>query len=116
MVENEHRNGWDEQSPHIEIALKTSANAATGLAPNDVRLGRLPRSAITVIQPRGVTGHQGRSRDRFEYHVLAGERQQRGDQLVREYQAIVSTRTACANQEMGDIIHKRLQYAVGNRI
>ena len=70
-VVNERQNDWDEQLPHVEAEFNNSVSAATGLAPNEVHLGRLPRLPLTVIERRGVRGHQGLGRDQLEYCDLA---------------------------------------------
>ena len=44
MVCNEHQNDWDVHLPHVEYAYNNSVSAATGLASNEVHIGRLPRS------------------------------------------------------------------------
>ena len=42
MVCNEHQNDWDVHLPHVEYAYNNSVSAATGHAPNEVHIGRLP--------------------------------------------------------------------------
>ena len=49
MVCNEHQNDWDVHLPHVEYAYTNSVSAATGLAPNEVHIGRLPRLPLTVF-------------------------------------------------------------------
>ena len=48
MVCNKHQNDWDGHLPHVEYAYNNSVSAATGLAPNEVHIGRLPRLPLTV--------------------------------------------------------------------
>ena len=43
MVVNERQDEWDLQVSHIEFAYNISVSAATGLAPNEVYMGRRPR-------------------------------------------------------------------------
>ena len=49
MVGNELQNDWDLYLPHVESAYNNSASAATGLAPNEVHIGPLPRLPLTVF-------------------------------------------------------------------
>ena len=49
MVCNEHQNDWDVHLPHVEYAYNNSVSAATGLAPNKVHVGRIPRFPLTVF-------------------------------------------------------------------
>ncbi len=58
MTVNELPNHWDEQLPHAEFAHSSSVSAATGLAPNEVHMGRLPRLPLTIFERGGVAGHQ----------------------------------------------------------
>ena len=63
MVVNEHQDDRDLQLPHVEFAYNNSVSAVTGLAPNEVHKGRLPRLPLTVFERVGVTGHQSLARD-----------------------------------------------------
>ena len=58
MVVNEQQDDWDLQLPHVEFAHNNLVSAATGLAPNEVRMSRLPRLPVTVFERTGVAGHQ----------------------------------------------------------
>ena len=53
MVVNELQNCWDEQLPDIEFAHNNSVSAATGLAPNEIHMGRLPRPPLTIFERTG---------------------------------------------------------------
>ena len=67
MVVNERQDHWDLHLPHIEFAYNNSANAATGLALNEVHMGRLLRLPLTVFDRTGVVGHQSLARDHLVY-------------------------------------------------
>ena len=67
MVVNERQDDWDLQLPHVEFAYNNSVSAATGLAPNEVHMCRLPRLHLTVFERTGVTGHQSLARDHLAY-------------------------------------------------
>ena len=67
MVVNEQQDDWDLQLPHVEFAYNNSVSAATGLAPNEVHMGRLPRLPLTVFERTGVAGHQSLARDHLAY-------------------------------------------------
>ena len=58
MVVNELQNNCGEQLPHVEFAYNNSVSATTGLAPNEVHMGRLPRLPLTSFERTGVAGHQ----------------------------------------------------------
>ena len=63
MVVNELQNNWDEQLPRVESAYNNLVSAASGLAANEVHMGRLPRLPLAIIERTGVAGHQSLARD-----------------------------------------------------
>ena len=92
MVCNEHQNDWDAHLPHVEYAYNNSVSAATGLAPNEVYIGRLPRLPLTVFDRSYGGAHSSLDRDHFAYCDLARERQQHAYELVREQHALTVAR------------------------
>ena len=50
MVVNGPQDDWDLQLPHVEFAYNNSVSAATGLAPNEGHMGRLPRLPLTTFE------------------------------------------------------------------
>ena len=100
--------------PHVESAYNNSVSAATGLAPNEVHLGRLLRLRLTVIERQGASDHQSLQRDQLDYCDLARERQRLSYQLVREHQAISSSRIARSNEDLSDVLHKKSLFSVGS--
>ena len=71
MVLNERQDDWDLQLPHVEFAYSSSVSAATGSAPNEVHIGRLPRLPLTVFERAGVAGRQSLAPDHLAYCHLA---------------------------------------------
>ena len=67
MVVNERQDEWDLHLPHVELTYNNSVSAATGLAPNEVHMGRLPRLPLTVSNRTGVVGHQSLAGDHLAY-------------------------------------------------
>ena len=92
MVVNERQDGWDLQLPLIEFAHNNSVSAVTGLAPNEVHMGRLSRLPLTVFERTGVAGHQSLARDHLAYCDLATDRQQRANDIVRKHHALTASR------------------------
>ena len=64
MVCNEHQNDWGIHLPHVEHAYNNFVIAATGLAQNEVYVGRLPHL------PYGGA-HQSLDRNPLAYCHLA---------------------------------------------
>ena len=70
---------WDDILMHAVAAHNVSRG--TGLAPNEVHTGRYPRLPMTILEGRGVKGHQGLKQDELDYHELMRDRQVKSIQL-----------------------------------
>ncbi|CAB1098288.1 unnamed protein product [Ectocarpus sp. CCAP 1310/34] len=113
VVVNEQQNEWDVHLPHVEFAYNNSVNQSTGLAPNEIHIGRIPRLPLSVFDHPTVGGHQSLARDQLEYCNLAVDRQRRAYELVREYNALKISRVERRNSSLLDAIHKLPQFTVG---
>ena len=92
MVVNEQQHDWDVRLPHVEFAFNNSVSAATGLAPHEVHMGRVPRLPLTVFEHTEVAGHQSLARDHPAYCDLATDRQQSANDSVRKHHALTASR------------------------
>ena len=97
---NKRQDDWDSQLPHVEFAYNNSVSAATGLAPNEVYMGRLPRLPLTIFDRSAVVGHQRLARDHLPYCDLASERQQRANDIVREMRVLTISRVERRNSAL----------------
>ena len=113
MVCNEHQTDWDTHLPHVEYAYNNSVNAATGLAPNEVHIGRLPRLTLAVFDRSHGGAHHSLDRDHLAYCDLARERQQRAYELVHEQHALTVARINGRNSTLSDALLGRPQYVAG---
>ncbi|CAB1099916.1 unnamed protein product [Ectocarpus sp. CCAP 1310/34] len=113
VVVNDQQNDWDIHLPHVEFAYNNSVNQSTGLAPNEIHIGRIPRLPLSVFDRPTVGGHQSLARDQLEYCNLAVDRQRRAYELVREYNALKISRVERRNSSLLDAIHKLPQFTVG---
>ena len=104
MVVNELQNNWDEQLPSVEFANTNSISAATGLAPNEVYMGSLPRLLLTIFESTGVAGHQSLARDHLAYCSLATDCQQRTYDIVREHHALTVSCVEHRNSALSDAL------------
>ena len=102
VVVNELQKNWDVQLPHVEFAYNNSVSAATGLAPNEVHTGRLPRIPLTIFERTGVFGHQSLARDHLAYCDLATDRHQRAYDIVSERHALTVSRVERRNSALSD--------------
>ena len=113
MVFNEHQNDWDAHLSHVEYAYNNSVNAATGFAPNEVHIGRLPRPLLAVFDRSHGGARQSLDRDHLAYCDLARERQQRAYELVREQHALTTARINGRNSTLSDALLSRPKYVAG---
>ena len=113
MVCNKHQNDWDAHLSHVEYAYNNSVSAATGLPPNEVHIGRLPRLPLTVFDRSYGGAHQNLDRDQLAYCDLACERQQRTYELVREQHALTVARVNGRNSALSDTLLRRPKYTTG---
>ena len=113
MVVNEQQNDWDLHLPHVVFAYNNSVSAATGLAPNEVHMGRLPRLPLTIFENRNWGGHQSLDRDIIAYCDLAADRQRRSYNIVREQHAITVSRIERRNAALLNAFNKIPAYTPG---
>ena len=113
MVVNERQDDWDIHLPHVESAYNNSVSEATGLAPNEVHMNRLPRLPLTVLEHPYARGHQSLDRDQLEYCDLAADRQRRAYELVREQHQLRVSRTERRNSVLSNALQKLPVYAIG---
>ena len=97
------------------LTLNFAVSAATGLAPNEVLIGRLPRLPLTIFERAGVAGHQSLARDHLAYCDLATDRQQRAYEIVREHHAPTVARLNRRNFVLADALRPVPEFDVGSR-
>ena len=113
MVVNERQDDWELRLHHVEFAKNNSVSAATALAPNEVRMGRLPRLPLTVFERKGIAGHQSLARDLLTYCDLATDRQQSANDIVRKHQALTVYRVNRRNSALADALRPTPTFGVG---
>lgn len=111
-VVNEHQDDWDTHLPHVEFVYSNSVSAATGLAPSEIHMGRLPHFPHTVFfntlrpwEPEPRPRH-------LEYCDLTADRLRRSYELVREQHSLMVSRVQHRNSTLTDALH----YAVGGGV
>ena len=101
---------------HVEFAYNNSVSAATGLAPNEVHMGRLPRLPLTIFERTGVFGNQSLARDHLAYCDLATDRQQRAYDIVREHHALTVSRVERRHSAVTNALRGVLTCAFGGSV
>ena len=114
MVFNELQDNWDEQPPHVEFAYNNSVSAPTGLAPNEVHMGRFLHLPLAICERAGVAGHQTLARDHLALFDLATDRQQRAYDTVREHHALVVSFVERRSSTVSDALRPVPKFAVSS--
>ena len=112
MVVNERQDDWDLYLPHVEFACDNSVSAATGLAPNEVHMGRLPRPPLSGFDRAGVVGHQSLAHDHLVYCDLATDRLKRANDIVRAHHALTASRFNRRDSTLTDALRPAPNFAV----
>ena len=106
LVISEQQDDWDEWLSYVVQAYNNSVSAATGLAPNKIHLGRMPRLPTTKIYECVVKGHTGEKQDQLLYLDIVRGRQQRAFELVRESHLVAISKIQRSNTKLLTILHK----------
>ena len=88
-------------------------STATGLAPNKVKIGRLPRFPPTVFDRTGLVGHQRLARDHLAYCDFATDRQKRANDFFRAHHALTLSRVNRKNSYLVEALRPAPYFAVG---
>ena len=113
MVVNERKDDLDLHLPRVEFTYNNSVNAATGLAPNEVRMGRLPRLSLMVFDRTGDVGHQRLARNQLAHCDLGTDRQKRANDIVRAHHAITVPRINRRNSALANALRPAPTFTVG---
>ena len=113
LVISKQQDDWDEWLPHVVQAYNNSVSAATGLAPNEIHLGRMPRLPMAIIDECVAKGHTGEKQDQLLYLDIVRERQQRAFELVQESHLIAMSKIQRSNTKLLAILHKLPNFEVG---
>ena len=95
-------------------AYNNSVSAATGLAPNEIHLGRMPQLPMPVIDECVVKGHTGEKQDQLLYLDIVRKRQQRAFELVQESHLIAMSKIKRSNTKLLAILHKLPSFEAGS--
>ena len=88
----DNQTNWDELLLYAVATHNNSVSRGTRLAPNEVHIGRYPRSPMTVLERRGVRNHQGLRRDQLDLIQLMRERQNRAYDLMRKEDFLIKAK------------------------
>ena len=113
MVVNQRQADWDLHLPHVEFACNNSVSGATGLAPNEVHMGRLPRLPLAGFDRTGVMGHQSLARDHLALCDVATYRQKHANDIVRAHHALTVSRVNRRNSALADSLRSSPNFATG---
>ena len=114
LVISEQQDDWNEWLPYVVQAYNNSISAATGLAPIEIHLGRMPRLPMTIVDECVVKGQTGEKQDQLLYLDIVRERQQRTFELVQESHLIAMSTIQRFKTKLLAILHKLPNFEVRN--
>ena len=79
------------------VASHNNVIRGTGLAPNEVHIGRYPPLPMTILEGRGIKGHQGLKQDRLDYLELMRDRQVKSYKFVKHEDCLAKARHEANN-------------------
>ena len=95
LIADDQKN-WDEYLSTAIAAHNNNMSRGTGLSPNEIHIGRYTRLPMTILEGRGVKGHQSAKRDQLDYLELMRDRHIRAYNLVREEDRLIKAKHQAA--------------------
>lgn len=114
MLVNDSQNDWDLHLSHAMLSYNNSVNAATDHSQIELPLGRYPRLPIIVFSEIPPDSHQDLDQDQMSSHDLARARQRKAFTVVRELDAINTSRLERSNTALHNLTHNRPNWKVGD--
>ena len=68
----------------VVAAQNNNVSRGTGLAPNNVHMGRYPRLPMTILEGRGIKGHECLKKDQLDCLEPMRDRQVKAYKKVKE--------------------------------
>ena len=99
---------------HRIAAHNNNVSRGIGFAPNEVHIGRYPRSPMTILEGSGLKGHQSAKRDQPGYLELMRDRQVRAYRLVREEDRLIKAKHQAANEKVDAAMNNRMKFVAGD--
>ena len=75
---------WNRMLLHIIAAHNNKVSKGTGMALNEIYIGRYPRQPMTTLEGSGFRGHQSEKKDQLGCLELMRDTQVREYRLIRE--------------------------------
>ena len=98
----------------IVYAHNSHISKATGLAPNEVHIGRYPRLPMTSLSShKQIKGVQSLKQDELDNLQLMKDKQQAAYRLVIDSDRLTKEKHRENNSKIDDTMHKRPMYEVG---
>ena len=82
---------------HAVAAHNNNVIRGTGLAPTEVHTGRYPPLPMTILEGRGIKGHQGLKQDQLDYLELMRDRQVKSYKFVKHEDCLAKARHEANN-------------------
>lgn len=98
MFVNVRQNSWDLSLSHTMLPYNSSVGRATGLLPNELHIGRVPRLRVIVFERCTFDGHQPLEQGEMYHYELAPSRQRK---------AFNVSHLEISNSAIYNLMHKR---------
>ncbi|CAB1110683.1 unnamed protein product [Ectocarpus sp. CCAP 1310/34] len=99
LIADDQKN-WDEYLSTAIAAHNNNMSRGTGLSPNEIHIGRYTRLPMTILEGRGVQGHQSFTQNQLDYLELMRARQGKAYDLVKEEDRLIKAKHAKANEAL----------------
>ena len=103
----DHQKDWDVMLGHVVSAHNNSVSRGTGLAPNQIHLGRYLRLPMTILEGREVPTGLGLKQEQLEFLKWVREQQMKAYELVRKEDNITKEKYKKSNEVMEEMVGKR---------
>lgn len=86
---------WDVELLHVAFACHP-ASAVTGLTPNEIRLGRLLRFPLVIVNIGHTASAESLERNQFAYFDLIKDHQNHANEFICKHRVSTTSRITCS--------------------
>lgn len=108
---DDHRNS-DEMLCTRWRFTNNNVRRGTELALNEVYIGRYLRLPMTILEGRGVEGHQGLNQNQTNYLELMTDRQVLAYNQANKKDKMIKAKDEAAHERLNSILHRRPKFEV----
>ncbi len=103
----DNQKDWDVMLGHVVAAHNNNVSRGTGLAPNQIHIGRYARVPMTILEGRDVPTGLGMKQEQLEYVRRMREKQLKAYELVRKEDQLTKDKYKESNEQVEEYVGKR---------